>query len=318
MNERADLSQPSFSIAAVERDTGLPKDTLRVWEKRYNFPQPGRDSFGERIYSIDQVEKLRVIKRLLDGGHRPGKIIGLSIDELVKLAEVSSAGSRMNVAPDSLDELNGYMELIKRHDAEEFRQAMSRLALTMGLRRFVVEIVAPMNAMVGDAWARGYFEIFEEHIYTETIQVVLRNALNTIPSTRKGPRVLLTTLPNELHGLGLLMAECIFPWRVRSVFPWVRKRLFTTSYWLPVRRISISWLCLSRLYRARLQCLRRSLSCARSCLLWLKFGVEVPPRPCAKSPPKISCCSPALSRSASRLQTGDCATNSIRINFRAG
>lgn len=38
MNERADLSQPSFSIAAVERDTGLPKDTLRVWEKRYNFP----------------------------------------------------------------------------------------------------------------------------------------------------------------------------------------------------------------------------------------------------------------------------------------
>lgn len=210
MNDRADLNQPSFSIAAVERDTGLPKDTLRVWEKRYLFPQPGRDAFGERIYSIEQVEKLRVIKRLIDGGHRPGKIIGLSINELAKLAEVSSAGSRIYVAPDSLDELNGYMELIKRHNAEEFRQAMSRLAMTMGLRRFVVETVAPMNAMVGDAWARGYFEIFEEHIYTETIQVVLRNALNTMPSARQGPRVLLTTLPNEMHGLGLLMAECIF------------------------------------------------------------------------------------------------------------
>lgn len=210
MNQRADLNQPSFSIAAVERDTGLPKDTLRVWEKRYHFPQPGRDTFGERIYSIDQVEKLRVIKRLIDGGHRPGKIIGLSIDELAKLAEVSTAGSRIHVAPDSLDELNGYMELIKRHNAEEFRQAMSRLVMTMGLHRFVIETVAPMNAMVGDAWARGYFEIFEEHIYTETIQVVLRNALNTMSSTRKGPRVLLTTLPNEMHGLGLLMAECIF------------------------------------------------------------------------------------------------------------
>ncbi|HEY1059578.1 MAG TPA: MerR family transcriptional regulator [Limnobacter sp.] len=210
MNERADLNQPSFSIAAVERDTGLPKDTLRVWEKRYNFPQPQRDAYGERVYPIDQVEKLRIIKRLLDGGHRPGKIIGLSIEELVRISEVSSAGARLNVAADSLDELNGYMELVKRHDAEEFRQTMSRLALTMGLRRFVVEVVAPLNTMVGDAWARGYFEIFEEHIYTETIQVVLRNALNTIPSARKGPRVLLTTLPNELHGLGLLMAECIF------------------------------------------------------------------------------------------------------------
>lgn len=210
MNERADLSLPSFSIAAVERDTGLPKDTLRVWEKRYNFPQPERDNFGERIYSLEQVEKLRVIKRLLDCGHRPGKIIALTVDELAKLAEVSNAGARVSVASDNLDELNGYLDLIKRHDAEEFRQAMSRLALTMGLRRFVVEVVAPLNAMVGDAWARGYFEIFEEHIYTETIQIVLRNSLNTIPSTRKGPRVLLTTLPNEVHGLGLLMAECIF------------------------------------------------------------------------------------------------------------
>ena len=210
MNERADLSQPSFSIAAVERDTGLPKDTLRVWEKRYDFPRPGRDAFGERIYPVDQVEKLRVIKRLLDAGHRPGKVIGLSIDELVRLSEAGSSGTRLNVSADSLDQLAAYLELIKRHNAEEFRQAMSRLVLTMGLKRFVVEVVAPLNTMVGDAWARGYFEIFEEHIYTETIQVVLRNALNTIPSSGQSPRVLLTTLPNELHGLGLLMAECIF------------------------------------------------------------------------------------------------------------
>ena len=38
-----------ISIAAVERDTGLGKDTLRVWERRYGFPQPLRDAFGERV-----------------------------------------------------------------------------------------------------------------------------------------------------------------------------------------------------------------------------------------------------------------------------
>lgn len=209
MNERVDLNQPSFSIAAVERDTGVPKDTLRVWEKRYNFPKPERDAFGERAYPIDQLEKLRVIKRLIDGGHRPGKIIGLDIDELLKLSERGGSGSSVSVVPERFDELRGYIDLIKRQDAGEFRQAMSRLALNLGLRRFVVEVVAPMNAMVGDAWMRGQIEIFEEHIYTETIQVVLRNALNTMPTNARVPRVLLTTLPNELHGLGLLMAECI-------------------------------------------------------------------------------------------------------------
>jgi methanogenic corrinoid protein MtbC1 len=78
----------------------------------------------------------------------------------------------------------------------------------------VIEIVAPLNEMVGDAWTRGYFEIFEEHLYTESIQVILRNAINTIPhpgNTHEGrPRILLTTFPQEPHGLGVLMAEALF------------------------------------------------------------------------------------------------------------
>ena len=58
-------AQVSWSIAEVERDTGLGKDTLRVWERRYGFPVPGRDRQGERSYPQDQVQRLRVIKRLL-------------------------------------------------------------------------------------------------------------------------------------------------------------------------------------------------------------------------------------------------------------
>jgi hypothetical protein len=59
-------------IAAIERDTGLSKDTLRVWERHYGFPVPMRDSQGERSYPLDQLQRLRAIKRLIDGRHRPG------------------------------------------------------------------------------------------------------------------------------------------------------------------------------------------------------------------------------------------------------
>ncbi|WP_309246766.1 MerR family transcriptional regulator [Ramlibacter montanisoli] len=48
---------PAAAIAAVERDTGLSKDTLRIWERRYGFPQPLRDALGERTYPAEQVEK---------------------------------------------------------------------------------------------------------------------------------------------------------------------------------------------------------------------------------------------------------------------
>ena len=66
---------PPVSIATVERDTGLSKDTLRVWERRYGFPTPSRDSNGERVYPADQLEKLRVIRRLMDSGLRPGAVV---------------------------------------------------------------------------------------------------------------------------------------------------------------------------------------------------------------------------------------------------
>ena len=66
MNEPArSLKSLTLSIAAAERDTGLTKDTLRVWERRYGFPRPDRDGGGERAYPLEQVEKLRVVKRLI-------------------------------------------------------------------------------------------------------------------------------------------------------------------------------------------------------------------------------------------------------------
>ena len=88
----------------------------------------------------------------------------------------------------------------------------------MGLAPFVTEVVAPLTTAVGEAWAQGRFEIFEEHLYTEVITGVLRSAIATLAMPPQppapalglqGPRVLLTTLPREPHGLGLLMLEAL-------------------------------------------------------------------------------------------------------------
>ncbi len=75
-----------FNIAAVERETGLSKDVLRMWERRYGFPLPERDGNGERLYPAAQLDRLRLIKRLMDQGHRPGKLIAASNEELAQLA----------------------------------------------------------------------------------------------------------------------------------------------------------------------------------------------------------------------------------------
>lgn len=200
MNDSLHISPTAFSIAAVERDCGLTKDTLRIWERRYGFPRPGRDGYGERVYPAEQVDKLRLIKRLIDQGHRPGKIIGLATDELQRLASGSDSP-----AP--------FLACVKSHALDALRDGLAQALLRLGLARFVDEVVAPLNERVGEAWARGEFEVYEEHLYTESVQGVLRNAIRAISQpageTRR-PLVLLTTLPQEPHGIGLLMAEAIF------------------------------------------------------------------------------------------------------------
>ena len=201
-----------MNIAAVERDTGLSKDTLRVWERRYGFPAPLRDAAGQRVYSVDDVEKLRVAKRLLDHGYRPGKILGYSAERMLQIADAAAPRADARAEPPregaAIDALLG---LIQTHRVEELRRQLGQSLLRLGLGRFIAEVVAPLNTRVGDAWSRGRLEIFEEHLYTECIQGILRNAISGIP--RPGvdpPRVMLTTFPRESHGLGLLMAEAFF------------------------------------------------------------------------------------------------------------
>lgn len=210
--ELPDSTVVHLSISAVERDTGLSKDTLRVWERRYGFPNPERDAFGERIYPLEQVDRLRAIRRLMDVGHRPGKIIGLDMAELQALADTSTslaAGHRSESDSDLHPDIALLLELTKAHDVEELRRQLGQRLLRLGLARFVIELVAPLTQKIGDAWSRGQLEIYEEHLFTESMQVVLRSAISTIPQPGSRPRVLLTTFPTESHGMGLLMAEAL-------------------------------------------------------------------------------------------------------------
>jgi DNA-binding transcriptional MerR regulator/methylmalonyl-CoA mutase cobalamin-binding subunit len=199
-----------MSIAAVERDTGLSKDTLRVWERRYGFPSPSRDANGERVYLPAEVDKLRILHRLIGAGHRPGKIIGLDAAQLQALVErLPEASALPPIAEATIAGLERYVLLLRAHQVDELRKALAQAVLRQGLESFVVDVCAPLTRLVGEAWAKGALEIFEEHLYTESMQVVLRNAISNIPLNANRPRVLLTTVPTEQHGLGLLMAEAV-------------------------------------------------------------------------------------------------------------
>lgn len=118
-------------ISAVERDTGLSKDTLRMWERRYGFPDPQRDSLGERVYAAPQIEKLRVIKRLMDRGMRPGKLMRQSLEDLLALGSGSDGGdaSERALGPEML----AMLALLRSHRVADLRRALAQTLARQGL-----------------------------------------------------------------------------------------------------------------------------------------------------------------------------------------
>ena len=204
------MSNSTFNIAAVERDTGLSKDVLRMWERRYGFPVPDRDSNGERCYPTEQVERLRVIKRLMDSGHRPGKLLAMPPEALAELTPRRSVPAPQAETPACADELESLIALIKAHDGAGYQQAMHHRLAREGMQRFVQYTVAPLTHRIGESWEEGSIEVFEEHLFTELTKRLLRQSIAALPSARGGARILLTSVPEEQHVLGLLMVEALF------------------------------------------------------------------------------------------------------------
>ena len=202
-----------LNIAAVEREVGLSKDVLRVWERRYGFPSPTRDANGERVYSPEQVRRLRLVKRLMDQGMRPGRLLrGTSEDlELLAAGGAVEAGSALSGAGSPGDALE-LLDCLRAHDAAGLHRMLQQRHAQLGLASFVQDIIAPMAIGVGEEWAGGRLEVYEEHLFTEIASRLLRQAILNLPSGR-GPVALLTTAPEEAHGLGLLMGEAMLSLR---------------------------------------------------------------------------------------------------------
>jgi DNA-binding transcriptional MerR regulator len=194
-----------YSIGVVERDTGIGRDTLRVWERRYGFPEPVRSEKGERKYSEKQLRQLQRIRRLLDQGMRPGKLLPLGEEGLDAL-EASLQSEQPVQLEQTVSEL---IEAIHSADAEQLESLLQKQYQQLGMKGFVLNTVVPLLNTVGEFWARGKLQIFQEHFLSQQLIRFLNTEIDKLQRHARKPRVLLATLPGEEHTLGLLMVAAM-------------------------------------------------------------------------------------------------------------
>lgn len=195
-----------YSVGDLAEQTGIAPGTLRMWERRYGAPVPVRLPSGHRRYTADQVRLVRRVAEAMAQGYRPGKLLRSSEEELDRLLAEASGGV---VTPASVEP---WLELVRGYDERGLEDALRGAAAALGPLEFLHGRVSPFVRALGRLWADGALGVHHEHFASQTVESVLRSlrtSLRAQPGRPERDRILLTTLPGERHGLGLLMAAML-------------------------------------------------------------------------------------------------------------
>jgi DNA-binding transcriptional MerR regulator len=202
----------TYRIRTVSELTGIPRNTLIAWERRYGVTQPSRGGNGYRAYSEADVAKLLRIKSAVSSG--------LSISEAAALvggASQAPTDSPPQRGPSDqeaathatvdhfIEEMNArLLSALVGYRREEAEGMLGRLA-GIPYERRLTEVIFPVLHQVGDLWERGKVTMAQEHFAS----AVLRDHLSwmLLQVGQRGPaapHAVTTTFPGEAHELAAL------------------------------------------------------------------------------------------------------------------
>jgi len=207
-----------WPMGAVTRRTSIGEHTLRAWERRFGFPAPVRLPSGHRRYPGDQVQHLLLIAKALEAGYRAGDVVPMErpeLEELLRSAGVAEGAAAVKESAE--DVITLAFDACKRFDRDALAALLQSESALLGLPRFLRERVGPLLDEVGEAWGRGELEIRHEHFFSEVLEDELRRLRGPLQSSAKGRPVVVASLPNEFHGLGLQIAALVIVGAGRTV-----------------------------------------------------------------------------------------------------
>lgn len=199
VSEHHDIPPGRFPIRTVAALTGVNPVTLRAWERRYRLLRPERTEKGHRLYSQQDVVRIRKVLDLLDRGIAISQVTGL-LDEtpeqspaVVSVADVwSDYQQRMRTAIGRFDE--AAVDFI-------YNDALSLYPVDIVTSR----LTTPLLRGFGEQWKKRPITVAEEHFFSVYLRNKLGSRIHHLNQRSSGPLLLLACLPGEYHELGLLL-----------------------------------------------------------------------------------------------------------------
>jgi len=219
----SDSGRKRHPIQVVARRTGLTADVLRAWEKRYGVVEPGRSEGGRRLYSDDDIERLRLLRRASAAGRRISQIARLDRGELIDLVqedEREEAVAEIEPAPgeaQAVELLKAAVTAAERLEGRELEAVLNRALVTLGAAALIEQVLAPLMVQLGEAWEHGSLRPAHEHLASTVVVRILGKLIESAEPAGGAPKLVVATLSQQLHEFGALFAAAVAAtegWRV--------------------------------------------------------------------------------------------------------
>jgi len=189
-----------FPIRNVSQITGLSSHTIRAWERRYSALTPERSGTNRRLYSVGEVERLKLLHRAVSAGFSISSVATLSDEALQELLGGHSASTASD---------GGYLEqcrgAVQSLDGKALESALVMVSTKSGMRAALNDLILPLLDWIDTEWARGKLTISQEHLASAVIRTFLEKVRSALPVSTVAPRIIVTTPANQVHEIGALL-----------------------------------------------------------------------------------------------------------------
>lgn len=191
---------PVFNTKAVARETGVPADTFRAWERRYGVPLPQRTPGGHRLYSERDIAIIRWLRDRTDEGVNISHAVML----LTNGADPPPASTLEEVR--GLDRLTEDLLLaLTSFDGQYAERVISEAFALYPFEDVLLRMVQPALIEVGERWHRGQINVATEHFASQFMRRKLSGLLNMFLSENHRGTIVVGCAPGELHDIGALL-----------------------------------------------------------------------------------------------------------------
>lgn len=195
---------PVFNTKAVARDTGVPADTFRAWERRYGMPRPQRTPGGHRLYSERDIAIIRWLRDRTNEG------VNISHAVLLLTTTLDASATDLPIGNDAaraigqlIDEV---VQALTNFDSRQADHILSEAFSIYPFEQVLLELVQPAMVEIGERWHRGEINVAVEHFATQFVRRKLASLLNIFENTARRATVVVGCAPGELHDLGVLLS----------------------------------------------------------------------------------------------------------------